>query len=84
MGSLETSCTNVSSLFGKLCDVSIFTKEIKEKLSKIDGDLKASAQQLELDPGSSFSPFNKIRFLTSMNAKLIREEARNISTLVDI
>ena len=44
LGSLETSCTNVSSLFGKLCDVSIFTKEIKEKLCKIDEDLKASAQ----------------------------------------
>ena len=46
LGSLENSCTNVSSLFGKLCDVSNFTKEIKEKLSKIDEDLKVSAQQL--------------------------------------
>ena len=44
LSSLETSCTNVSSLFGKLCDVSNFTKEIKDKLSKIDEDLKASAQ----------------------------------------
>ena len=46
LGSLETSCTNVSSLFGKLCDVSNFTKEIMEKLSKIDEDLKVSVQKL--------------------------------------
>ena len=43
LGFLETACTNVSSLFGKLCDVSNFTKEIKKKLSKIDEDLKVSA-----------------------------------------
>ena len=40
---LKTSCSNVTSLFGNLCDVSKFTKEIKGKLSKIDIDLKASA-----------------------------------------
>lgn len=50
LGSLETSCNNVSLLFDKLCDISIFTKEIKDKLLKIDEDLKASAQQLQLDP----------------------------------
>ena len=44
LGSLESSCTNVSSLFGKLCDVSTFTKEIKDKFSKIDEDLKESSQ----------------------------------------
>ena len=44
LSSLETSCTNVSSLFGKLCDVSNFIKELKEKLSKIDKDLNASTQ----------------------------------------
>ena len=43
LGSMETTCTNVSSLFGKLCDVSNFTKELKDKLSKIGEDLKASA-----------------------------------------
>ena len=48
LGSLETSCIRVSFLFGKLCDISIFTKEIKEKLSKNDEDLKASAQKLQL------------------------------------
>ncbi|WP_233357958.1 hypothetical protein, partial [Vibrio cholerae] len=50
LGNLEASCTNVSSFFGKICDISKFTKEIKDKLSKIDEDLKASAQQLQLDP----------------------------------
>ena len=40
---LETSCTNVTSLFGKLCDVTKFTKGIKRKLTKVDQDLKASA-----------------------------------------
>ena len=40
----ETSCTNVTSLFGKLCDVTKFTKEIKRKMTKIDEDLKVSAQ----------------------------------------
>ena len=53
LGSLETSCNNVTSLFGKICDISIFTKEIKEKLSKIDEDLKESAYQLQLDPSST-------------------------------
>ena len=41
---LETSYSNVTSLFWKLCDVSEFKKEIKDKLSKIDEDLKANAQ----------------------------------------
>lgn len=31
LGSLETSTINVTYLFGKLCDTSIFSKEIKEK-----------------------------------------------------
>ena len=43
---LENSFTNVTSLFAKLCDVSGFTKEVKEKLSKIDVDMQASAQRL--------------------------------------
>ena len=44
LGSLETSCNNVTSLFGKLYETSNFTKEIEDKLSKIDEDLNASAQ----------------------------------------
>ena len=43
---LENSFTNVTSPFAKLCDVTNFTKEIKEKLNKIDEDLKASTQKL--------------------------------------
>ena len=43
LGSLETSTKNVTSLFGKLWNASIFTWEIKDKLSKIDEYLKASA-----------------------------------------
>ena len=66
LGNLEASCSNVSSLFGKLCDVFEFTKEIKDKLSKIDEDLKVSAQQLQLDPSSSSTHFNKIRLLTNI------------------
>ena len=81
---LETSYTNVSSLFGKLCDVTEFTKEVKDKLSKIDIDLKASAQQLQLDPSSSSAHFKKIRFLIDMQAELLREEERILSTLNDI
>ena len=57
---------SVSLLFGKLCDISNFTKEIKEKLSKIDKDLKVSTQQLQLDLSSSSTHFNKIIFLIDM------------------
>ena len=73
MDSLETSCISVSLLFGKLCDISNFTKEIKEKLSKIDEDLKVSAQQLHLDPSSSFAHFNKIKFLIDMQGEFSKK-----------
>ena len=43
LSNIESSYTNVTSLFSKLCDVTKFTKEIKGKLNKIDEDLKASA-----------------------------------------
>ena len=36
LSSLETCENNVTSLFKKLYDTSIFTQEIKDKLSKID------------------------------------------------
>ena len=74
--SIENSCTNVTSLFAKLCDVTEFTKEIKKKLTKIDEDLMASAKQLRLDSSSSPAHHMKIRFLSNMQAKLLREEAR--------
>lgn len=80
----EASYSNVSSIFEKLCDVPKYTKEVKEKLYKIDIDLKASAQQLQLDPSSSSAHFKKIRFLSDMQAKFLREEARICSILIDI
>ena len=52
-------------------------------MSKIDEDLKKSDQQFQLDPSLSFANF-KIIFLTYMQEKFPKEEARIISTLVDI
>ena len=66
LGSLETSCNNVTSLFDKLCDTSILTKDIKDNFSEIDEDLKASAQKLQLDPSYSSTHYTKIRFLTDI------------------
>ena len=43
LGNFEIFVKNVESLFAKLCDVSGFTKEIKEKLNKIDNDMQSSA-----------------------------------------
>ena len=43
LATLETYVNNVVSLFFKLIETSIFTKDIKIKLSKIDEDMKASA-----------------------------------------
>ena len=84
MGNYENSFNNVTSLFGKLCDVTEFTKEIKEKLNKIDVDMKVSAQMLQLDPNSSSSHHLRIKFLSEKQAELLREEARIRSTLIDI
>ena len=68
LSSLETFVNNVTSLFRKLCDTSSFTQEIKDKLSKIDEDLKESAHQLSLDPSYSSAHYSKIRFLTNLQA----------------
>ena len=84
INSLETTCNNVSILFGNLCDVSNFTKDIKEKLIKNDKDMKASAQQLQHDLSSSFANFEKIRFLTNKQAKLLREETRIRETMTEL
>ena len=65
---METSTNNVTSLFSKLCDTSIFTQEIKDKIFKIDEDLKESAHKLSLDPSYNFAHYSKIRFLTNMQA----------------
>lgn len=84
LANLENSFTNVTSIFSKLCDVTKCTKEIKVKLNKIDEDLKASAQRLQLDPNSSSAHHIKVRFLSDMQIELLREEARIRSTLIDI
>lgn len=84
LSTFEISVNNVVSLFVKLSDTSNLTKEIKNKLSQIDTDLKASAHRLSLDPSTSPTHFVKIRYLTDLQAKLLREEARIRATLVDI
>ena len=63
LGNIENSFTNVTSLFAKLCDVSSFTKKIKEKLNKIDVDMQSSAQRLQLDPTSSSNNHIKVKYL---------------------
>ena len=82
--SLETSCTNVTSLFAKLFDIIEYTKEIKSKLNKIDEDLMASAKQLQLDSNSSSTHHMKIRFLLDMQVDFFSEETRIQSTLLEI
>ena len=39
LGNFENTFKDTASLFVKLCDVSGFTKEIKDKLNKIDNDM---------------------------------------------
>ena len=63
LANIENSFNNVTSLFAKFCDVTEYTKDIREKLNKIDEDLKVSAQKLKLDPNSSSSHHLRIKFL---------------------
>ncbi|GLJ46016.1 hypothetical protein SUGI_0969140 [Cryptomeria japonica] len=76
LAKLENSFNNVTSFFAKLCDVTEFTKGIRDQLKKIDDDLKASAQQLQLDPSSSSTHHSNIRFLLDKQSELLREDAR--------
>ncbi|GLJ29678.1 hypothetical protein SUGI_0585290 [Cryptomeria japonica] len=84
LAKLENSFNNVTSFFAKLCDVTEFTKGIRDQLKKVDDDLKASAQQLQLDPSSSSTHHSKIRVLSDKQSELLREDARIRSTLLDI
>jgi len=84
LNNFENSFNNVTSLFGKLCDVTKYTKEIKEKLNKIDEDMKVNAQLMQSDLSASSSHHHTIRFLSEKQAELLREEARIKSTLIDI
>lgn len=62
----EIFVNNVIALFINLTDTSNFTKEIKEKLSKIDIDMKTSAHQLSLDPSYNSTHFTKIKYQTNL------------------
>ncbi|GLJ50222.1 hypothetical protein SUGI_1069110 [Cryptomeria japonica] len=84
LAKLENSFNNVTSFLAKLCDVTEFTKGIRDQLKKIDDDLKASAQQLQLDPSSSSTHHSNIRFLLDKQSELLKEDARIRSTLLDI
>ena len=84
MGNFENSFKNAASLFAKLCDVSRFTKEIKEKLNKIDNDMQSSASSLQIDPSSSISHHSRMKYLAALQAKLLREEARIRENLIEI
>ncbi|GLJ39582.1 hypothetical protein SUGI_0808750 [Cryptomeria japonica] len=84
LAKLENSFNNVTSFFANLCDVTEFTKGIRDQLKKVDDDLKASAQQLQLDPSSSSTHHSKIRVLSDKQSELLREDARIRSTLLDI
>lgn len=75
---------NVTSLFGNLCNVTEFTKEIRRKLTKIDDDLKKNAQKLKLDLSSSSAHYMKIRSLSEMQEKVLKEEEMIRSSLLDI
>ena len=70
---LEKFANNVVSLFFELSDTSIFTKKIKDELSKIDEDMKASVHELSLDPSYTSTHYTKIKCLTNLQEKLLRE-----------
>ena len=84
LGNIDNSFTSVTSLFAKLCDVFGFTKEIEEKLNKIHVDIQSSAQKLQLDSASSSNCHIKVKYLSEVQEKLLREEARIKSNLIDI
>ena len=63
LGNFENYFKNTTSLFSKLCDVSEFTKEIKEKLNKIDNDMQSSASSLQMDPSSHHS---KMKYMAAL------------------
>ena len=84
LGNFENSFKSAASLFAKLCDVSGFTEEVKRKLNKIDNDMQASASSLQADPSTSFSHHKKMKYLATLQAELLREEARIRENLIEI
>ena len=71
-------------MFVKLSETYFFTNEIKDKLSKIDEDMKASAHHLSLNPSHSSAHFTKIIYIKNLQAQLWREEARIRAILAKI
>ena len=84
LANFENSFKNATSLFAKLCDVSRFTKEIKEKLNKIDNDMQESALAFQSDPSSSISHHSKMKYLAALQEELLREEERIRENLIEI
>ncbi|GLJ27407.1 hypothetical protein SUGI_0538050 [Cryptomeria japonica] len=95
LAKLENSFNNVTSFCAKLCDVTEFTKGIRDQLKKIDDDLKQlprsqfspSHQWLPSDTISTESPqlpSSKLHFGTSMDrASTLTESMTMPSTVVD-
>ena len=84
LGNFENSFKNAASLFAKLCDVSGFTKEIKEKLNKIDNDMQSSASSFQTDPASNIFHHSKMKYLAALQEELLREEARIRENFIEI
>ncbi|WP_044909103.1 hypothetical protein, partial [[Clostridium] innocuum] len=53
LGNFEVTYSFVTTLFCKLCNIVEFTKEVKEKMSKVDKDMQSTFQELQLEPSSS-------------------------------
>lgn len=82
--SIESSYSSISSFFVRICNVTKFSKEIKDRMNKIDEDLKASAQNLQHEPSSSSAHHMAIRLLSGKQNDLLEEGARIRTTLSDI
>ena len=60
------------------------TKEIKDRLNKIDNDMQSSASSLQIDPSSSISHHSRMKYLANLQGELLREEARIRENLIEI
>ena len=61
-----------------------FSEEVKKKLNKIDNDMQASASSLQADPSTSSSHHKKMKYLATLQAELLREEASIRENLIEI
>lgn len=81
---VENSLSKVTVVFVKLCDIDQFTKEIKDKINKIEIDIKDSVQKLMLDPSTSSTHHMQLQSLSDMQIELSKEEARIHYKLIEI